>query len=115
MKYIFDGVAEEVPSYALPDDRVVEIQGEVGKVLKAMEMVVSHLRKFLVDRSILPMFEINVSRSLSSFNLMEDYEGLFNVIMILGLKKYPMPLYIYVESSSGAKSSASRTARIVGS
>ena len=76
MKCIFDGVVEEVPSYALPDDRVVEIQGEVGKVLKAMEMVVSHLRKFLVDRSILPMFEINVSRSSSSCNHMEEYEGL---------------------------------------
>lgn len=50
---------EEVPSYALPDDRVVEIQGEAGKVLKAMELVVSHLRKFLVDRSILPLFEVN--------------------------------------------------------
>lgn len=55
---------EEVPSYALPDDRVVEIQGEAGKVLKAMELVVSHLRKFLVDRSILPLFEVN--RTLQS-------------------------------------------------
>lgn len=56
---------EEVPSYALPDDRVVEIQGEAGKVSKALELVASHLRKYLVDRSILPFFEAN-QRALHS-------------------------------------------------
>ncbi|MCO5603024.1 hypothetical protein L7F22_057167 [Adiantum nelumboides] len=49
--------SEEPPICGLQDDRVVEIQGDGPKVQKAMELVVSHLRKFLVDRSILPLFE----------------------------------------------------------
>ena len=52
---------EELPICALADDRVVEIQGEPIKVRKAIELVATLLRKFLVDRSILPMFEIPVS------------------------------------------------------
>ncbi|KAJ9548507.1 hypothetical protein OSB04_021050 [Centaurea solstitialis] len=40
-----------------PDERVVDLQGEALKVLKALEAVVGHLRKFLVDRSVLPLFE----------------------------------------------------------
>lgn len=51
--------AEELPLCALQDDRVVEIHGEPVKVHKAVELVVSHLRKFLVDRSVLPLFELN--------------------------------------------------------
>lgn len=39
------------------DERVVDMQGEASKVLKALEAVVGHLRKFLVDRSVLPLFE----------------------------------------------------------
>ncbi len=38
----------------------MEIQGEARLVQRAMEMVVSHLRKFLVDRSVLTLFELNV-------------------------------------------------------
>ncbi|XP_062030062.1 proteasome subunit beta type-6-like, partial [Rosa rugosa] len=34
-----------------------EAEGETLKVLKALEAVVSHLRKFLVDHSVLPLFE----------------------------------------------------------
>lgn len=52
--------AEELPLCALADDRVVEIQGDARHVQRAMELVVSHLRKFLVDRSVLPYFEHNV-------------------------------------------------------
>jgi hypothetical protein len=52
--------AEDLPLCALSDDRVVEIQGEARLVQRAMEMVVSHLRKFLVDRSVLTLFELNV-------------------------------------------------------
>ncbi|KAH7277288.1 hypothetical protein KP509_39G044000 [Ceratopteris richardii] len=48
---------EEAPTCGLQDDRIVEIQGEGHKVHKAMELIVTHLRKFLVDRSILPLFE----------------------------------------------------------
>ncbi|KAJ7519590.1 hypothetical protein O6H91_20G045200 [Diphasiastrum complanatum] len=51
--------AEDVPLCALADDRVVEIQGEPQNVHKAMELVVSHLRKFVVDHSVLPLFEVN--------------------------------------------------------
>ncbi|EFJ08973.1 hypothetical protein SELMODRAFT_428421 [Selaginella moellendorffii] len=55
------GRQEELPLCALADDRMVEVQGEILKVQKAMELVVSHLRKFLVDRSVLQLFEFNVS------------------------------------------------------
>ncbi|XP_024981434.1 RNA-binding KH domain-containing protein PEPPER-like isoform X2 [Cynara cardunculus var. scolymus] len=43
--------------YANSDDKVVDLQGEAVKVLKALEAVVGHLRKFLVDHSVLPLFE----------------------------------------------------------
>ncbi|KAI3827652.1 hypothetical protein L1987_01732 [Smallanthus sonchifolius] len=39
------------------DDIVVDLQGEALKVLKALEAVVGHLRKFLIDYSVLPQFE----------------------------------------------------------
>lgn len=50
-----------MPPVALNDDRVVEIQGEPLSVTKAVELIATHLRKFLVDRSVLPLFEMNVS------------------------------------------------------
>lgn len=53
--------AEELPLCALADDRVVEVTGEPRNVQRATELVVAHLRKFLVDRSVLPLFELNVS------------------------------------------------------
>lgn len=37
------------------------MQGEAAKVLKALEAVVGHLRKFLVDQGVLPLFEKTVS------------------------------------------------------
>ncbi|KAF3775457.1 Flowering locus K-like proteiny domain [Nymphaea thermarum] len=42
---------EDLPVCALADDRVVEIEGEPTNVHKAIELVASHLRKFLVDKS----------------------------------------------------------------
>ncbi|KAJ1378208.1 K-like proteiny domain [Sesbania bispinosa] len=48
---------DEVQLYATADERIVEMQGEALKVLKALEAVVGHLRKFLVDHSVLPLFE----------------------------------------------------------
>lgn len=48
---------DEVPFYATSDERVIDIQGESQKVLKALEAVVGHLRKFLVDHSVIPLFE----------------------------------------------------------
>uniref|UniRef100_A0A0C9SAV4 TSA: Wollemia nobilis Ref_Wollemi_Transcript_1791_1926 transcribed RNA sequence n=1 Tax=Wollemia nobilis TaxID=56998 RepID=A0A0C9SAV4_9CONI len=50
---------EDLPLCALADDRLVEVQGEAGNVHKAVELIVSHLRRFLVDRSVLPLFESN--------------------------------------------------------
>ncbi|GAB2267405.1 hypothetical protein Dimus_002388 [Dionaea muscipula] len=57
---------DEVPSYvAAADERIVELQGEALKVLKALEAVVGHLRKFLVDRSVLPLFEKTYTSTVS--------------------------------------------------
>ncbi|KAK1295642.1 hypothetical protein QJS10_CPB15g01945 [Acorus calamus] len=50
----------EVSAFALQDDRVVEIQGEPSGVHKAVELIATHLRKFLVDRSVLPLYEMHM-------------------------------------------------------
>lgn len=47
--------------FALPDDSVVEIQGEPEGLHKAVELIATHLRKFLVDRSVIGVFEMQVS------------------------------------------------------
>ncbi|PKA53310.1 KH domain-containing protein [Apostasia shenzhenica] len=48
---------DELPYYATSDERIVDIHGESLKVLKGLEAVVAHLRKFLVDHGVLPLFE----------------------------------------------------------
>ncbi|KAK2970172.1 hypothetical protein RJ640_019640, partial [Escallonia rubra] len=48
---------ENLPVFALPDDSVVEVQGEPTGVHKAVELIASHLRRFLVDRSVVGIFE----------------------------------------------------------
>uniref|UniRef100_A0A0E0FDS0 K Homology domain-containing protein n=1 Tax=Oryza meridionalis TaxID=40149 RepID=A0A0E0FDS0_9ORYZ len=65
-KRITDGLDESVPPVALSDDRVVEIQGEPLDVHKAVELIASHLRKFLVDRSVLPLFEMQCTMRTES-------------------------------------------------
>ncbi|KAL6508440.1 hypothetical protein OROHE_021573 [Orobanche hederae] len=50
-------ISDELPIYADSDERIVELQGEALKVLNALEAVMGHLRKFLVDQSVLPLFE----------------------------------------------------------
>lgn len=55
---------DEVQRYATAEERIVDMQGEALKVLKAFEVVIGHLRKFLVDRSVLPQFEKTVSSLL---------------------------------------------------
>jgi len=47
----------EAPPCALPDDRLVEISGVTSVVKVALELIVERLRKFAVDRSVLPQFE----------------------------------------------------------
>lgn len=54
-------IAENLPPFALPDDSIVEVQGEVTGVHKAVELIATNLRKFLVDRSVIPVFEMQVS------------------------------------------------------
>ncbi|CAG7884412.1 unnamed protein product [Brassica rapa] len=48
---------EDTPFYAAQDERIVDLQGEALKIVKALEGVVGHLRKFLVDHSVVPLFE----------------------------------------------------------
>ncbi|KAK1434808.1 hypothetical protein QVD17_00562 [Tagetes erecta] len=60
------------------DQRFVDMQGEAVKVLKALEAVLGHLRKFLVDRSVLPLFEMTnnvaeASHSQHGFGARSDY------------------------------------------
>ncbi|XP_076945969.1 flowering locus K homology domain-like [Bidens hawaiensis] len=50
-------VGENLPVFALPDDSVVEIQGDPTGVHTALELIATHLRKFLVDRSVISIFE----------------------------------------------------------
>ncbi|KAF8392262.1 hypothetical protein HHK36_022604 [Tetracentron sinense] len=50
---------EDLPVFAMQDDRVVEIQGEPTGVHKGVELIASHLRKFLVDRSVVAVFEMH--------------------------------------------------------
>ena len=52
--------AEDLPVFALQDDRVVEVLGDPTGVHKAIELIASHLKKFLVDRSVIPIFEMNM-------------------------------------------------------
>lgn len=51
---------EDLPMFALQDDRIVEVVGEPVGVHKAVELIASHLRKFLVDRGIIPVFEMQM-------------------------------------------------------
>ncbi|KAK9137720.1 hypothetical protein Sjap_008314 [Stephania japonica] len=53
---------EDLPVFALQEDRIVEIQGEPTGVHKAVELTASHLRKFLVDRSVIGIFEMQMQR-----------------------------------------------------
>ncbi|KAK0570412.1 hypothetical protein LWI29_000770 [Acer saccharum] len=64
---------DELPVYASTDERVVEIQGEALKVLKALEAVVGHLRKFLVDHSVLPLFEKTYNAAISQERQVETW------------------------------------------
>ncbi|TVU31050.1 hypothetical protein EJB05_22715 [Eragrostis curvula] len=53
---VLDG---DLPPVALEEDWVIEIWGLPARVRKALELVVSHLRKYLVDRSVIPLFYPN--------------------------------------------------------
>lgn len=51
---------DDLPVFALQDDKAVEVVGEPEGVHKAVELIASHLRKFLVDRSVIPIFEMEM-------------------------------------------------------
>lgn len=72
-------ITENVPPVALNDDRVVEIQGEPLDAHKAVELIASHLRKFLVDRSVLPLYETQASCILLSSLLAPHMKYLVNI------------------------------------
>ncbi|KAH6772467.1 RNA-binding KH domain-containing protein, partial [Perilla frutescens var. hirtella] len=52
--------SEDLPVFALQDDRLVEVVGEPAGTHKAIELIASHLRKFLVDRSIISIIEMQM-------------------------------------------------------
>ncbi|XP_048613584.1 flowering locus K homology domain-like [Brassica napus] len=55
-------MVQDLPVFALQDDRAVEVVGEPTSVHKSLELIASHLRKFLVDRSIIPYFESQMQK-----------------------------------------------------
>ena len=65
----FDHADCDLPPVALEEDRIVEIWGQPARVRKALELVASHLRKYLVDRSVIPLFDPHVS----SWHCFEHY------------------------------------------
>ncbi|XWS42525.1 hypothetical protein CRYUN_Cryun16bG0021700 [Craigia yunnanensis] len=67
--------AEDLPVFALQDDRVVEVVGEAADVHKAVELIASHLRKFLVDRSIIPLFEMHMQMSNHQMDHMPSHQS----------------------------------------
>ncbi|WZY69610.1 hypothetical protein YC2023_001850 [Brassica napus] len=48
---------DATPWYAAEDERIVAFHGEALKIVKALEAVVGHLRKYLVDHFVIPFFE----------------------------------------------------------
>lgn len=64
---------DELPFYASSDERVIEIQGEPLKVLKALQASIGHLRKFLVDHSVIPLFEKTYNATASQDRAMETW------------------------------------------
>ncbi|KAF5959566.1 hypothetical protein HYC85_000775 [Camellia sinensis] len=74
----------------LSSGRIVEMQGESLKVLKAVEAVVGHLRKFLVDQSVLPLFEKSVSPVTLKVYEVIDY-GIGNLLLFCLFLQYNTP------------------------
>jgi poly(rC)-binding protein 2/3/4 len=50
-----------LPPVALEDDMIIEIWGLPARVHQALELVACHLRKYLVHRSVIPLFDPHVS------------------------------------------------------
>ncbi|KAE8688491.1 Flowering locus K-like proteiny domain [Hibiscus syriacus] len=67
--------AEDLPVFSLQDDRVVEVVGDPAGVHKAVELIATHLRKFLVDRSVIPLFEMHMQRSNHQMDHMPPHQS----------------------------------------
>uniref|UniRef100_A0A2C9VD90 K Homology domain-containing protein n=1 Tax=Manihot esculenta TaxID=3983 RepID=A0A2C9VD90_MANES len=67
--------AEDLPVFSLQDDRVVEVLGDPASVHKAVELITSHLRKFLVDRSMIPLFEMHMQMSNHQMERMPPHQS----------------------------------------
>ncbi|KAL9254648.1 RNA-binding KH domain-containing protein [Drosera capensis] len=70
---------DEVPSYVSADERIVEVLGEALKVLQALELVIGHLRKFLVDHGVLPLYENTYTSAVSQGRQVEHLPDRLNV------------------------------------
>ncbi|KAL3534867.1 hypothetical protein ACH5RR_003328 [Cinchona calisaya] len=87
---------EEMPVYVSSDERIVELQGEAFKVLKALDAVVAHLRKFLVDHSVLPLFEKNYNAPVTQERTVESWseKPLLHNSLQSGIGDYSLPAKI---------------------
>ncbi|KAK3019475.1 hypothetical protein RJ639_004874 [Escallonia herrerae] len=65
---------EDLPLFALEDDRIVEVVGEPSGIHKAVELIASHLRRFLVDRGIIPIFEMQMQMPNSQMEHMPPHQ-----------------------------------------
>ncbi|XP_065852151.1 flowering locus K homology domain isoform X2 [Euphorbia lathyris] len=68
-------LGSDLPVFALQEDRVVEVLGDPAGVHKAVELIASHLRKFLVDRSIIPVFEMQMQNSNPQIEHMPPHQS----------------------------------------
>uniref|UniRef100_J3N2M6 K Homology domain-containing protein n=1 Tax=Oryza brachyantha TaxID=4533 RepID=J3N2M6_ORYBR len=59
----------DLPPVALEDDMIVEIWGLPARVHNALELVASHLRKYLVHRSVIPLFDPHVPIPISPMDM----------------------------------------------
>ncbi|PWA39297.1 K Homology domain-containing protein [Artemisia annua] len=59
--------------YASAEDKIVDLQGEPAIVLKGLEAVLGHLRKFLVDHSVLPLYETTHNARIAQENQVEPW------------------------------------------
>lgn len=58
-------IVEDLQSFAFHDDKIVEVVGKPTGIHKAVELIASYLRIFLVDDSVIPLFEVQVRKFLS--------------------------------------------------
>uniref|UniRef100_A0A0E0IS27 K Homology domain-containing protein n=1 Tax=Oryza nivara TaxID=4536 RepID=A0A0E0IS27_ORYNI len=78
--HVIDG---DLPPVALEDDMIIEIWGLPARVHQALELVACHLRKYLVHRSVIPLFDPHVSIPISPvdmppFHYSDHHEGLLH-------------------------------------